>query len=103
MSDFPKWAGGIAGGIVGGVLAFFLVKFILFAEGFLTALLIVIGLVAAGSACTMMISWARRSWRSPRIVFDTDHKQASIVIEQDGSWTAIPKQPFPALTSFTYH
>lgn len=102
MDDFPKRAGLAIGIIVGAVLAFFLVKFILFAEGFLTALLIVIGLVAAGSACTVMIAWARRAWRSPRIVFDTDQKQASIVIEQDGSWTAIPKQPFPALTSFTY-
>lgn len=103
MSDFPKWAGGIAGGIVGAVLAFFLVKFILFAEGLLAALLILIAIIATGSACAMLIAWARRSWRSPRIVFDTDKKQASIVIEQDGSWTAIPKQPFPALTSFTYH
>ncbi len=103
MDNFSKRAGLAAGIIVGGVLAFFLVKFILFAEGFLAALLIAVGVVAAGSACAVMIAWARRSWRSPRIVFDTDKKQASVVIEQDGAWTAIPKQPFPALTSFTYH
>ncbi len=103
MDSFSKRAGIAAGVIVGGVLAFFLVKFILFAEGFLAALLIAVGVVAAGSACVVMIAWARRSWRSPHIVFDTDKKQASVVIEQDGAWTAIPKQPFPALTSFTYH
>jgi hypothetical protein len=103
MDNFSKRAGIAAGVIVGGVLAFFLVKFILFAEGFLAALLIAVGVVAAGSACAVMIAWARRSWRSPHIVFDTDKKQASVVIEQDGAWTAIPKQPFPSLTSFTYH
>src|SRR5579885_1625290 len=82
MDSFSKRAGIAAGVIVGGVLAFFLVKFILFAEGFLAALLIAVGVVAAGSACVVMIAWARRSWRSPHIVFDTDKKQASVVIEQ---------------------
>jgi hypothetical protein len=51
MDSFSKRAGFAAGGIIGAVLAFFLVKFILFAEGFLAALLIGIGLVAAGSVC----------------------------------------------------
>lgn len=103
MDDFFRRAGYAVGAILGAVIAFFLVKFLLFAEGLLAVLLIIVAIVAATAACVALIGWARRSWKSPRIVFDSQEKQASLVIEQDGSWTALPKQPFPALSSFSYH
>lgn len=103
MDDFAKRAGLAAGIVIGGTAAFFLVRFILFAGGLLAALLILIALVAAGSTCAALIAWARRAWVSPCVIFDSPEKQVSLVIEQDGSWTPIPKPVFPALQTFTYH
>jgi hypothetical protein len=104
MSTFVKRAATIAGGIVGLVVAFFLVQFVLHFSGQLAILLAALLVVGILAGCVRLAAWAWWAWKSPRVLYESEHKQIRVVVSREGQWTALGKPTLPAgLQALTYH